>query len=179
MSKYSIEVNILDMNCDRIILKISFLIGAIVPIYQSFKWGNFKVSVTPNGVRRLLPFLPYLTGSDLDITVKIETIDKKPSTFSYESDFNYYVDNKCTTIKLESDNIALPQKKFITGMKIPRLSDKGHHKIIFGIAYPMLSEPYKIRIVDFYTIDQDELMMQFLFMAFGFIIGYIVKWIFG
>lgn len=159
---------------------------ATVPVYESFEWSDFKVTVKPRGIRKCLPILPYFTGSGINLSLSFETISGNQREFAYHWKC-YYVGADDVAQGIETGHASFlddPQKKATTVIKVKRLSYQGFYRIEVWIAYPIndrKGSPSKT-VVDFYTTDRDAITIKALFalvalLGIGF--GAFIKWLLG
>lgn len=55
-----------------------------MPSYRTYEWKDYKISTRPTGLRRLLRFVPYLSGGYIGLVISIRTKSKRKRTFSYK-----------------------------------------------------------------------------------------------
>ena len=154
-----------------------------MPVYRNFEWQDFKILIKPCGIRRVLPFLPYFTGSDINLSLSFETISGNQLEFAYYwKCFHAEANDNAQVIETgHATFLGNPQKKSTTIAKIGRLNYKGLYEIHVDISYPIENSNHSPStcVVSFYACDRDAFTIKCLFALVGVVgigIGCLISW---
>lgn len=162
-----------------------------MPIYHDFIWEDFKVSVRPTGIRRVLhvvpwrPFnIPYFTGSNVNLVLTIEVGSGEVREFAYHWQcFHESSDGIATSIERGDESfLNNPQNAITRDVRIPYLSSFGHYVVELQLVYPVRilqqTESKKVRIVDFYAQERDAFTIRVFLVLLPLIAG-VIGWVIG
>jgi hypothetical protein len=166
-----------------------------MPNYSDFTWEDFKVSVKPGGIRGIIHQLmgrkigfniPYSTGSDVILSLGIETISGNEREFAYNwTCLHEGADDVAQRIKSETASfLGNPQKKVAAVVMVSRLRYQGYYDIQISITYPIKNgnDSPSISIANFYTTDRDAFTLKLLFAIVGILAGLfgaLIEWLLG
>ena len=125
-----------------------------MPSYQDFEWDGGKLGIKRLGIRRLLPFLPYQTGSRPVIKLVLKRTKGKewPASMcvivdSIVGDQTVVFDEAVSSIEIGQSwkrSVPLGRTEFpgaydcrvmLRGVKGNKVTDKAmQHRVLFGVA---------------------------------------------
>ena len=153
--------------------------GIKMPTYRKnveIKNFDLRASICPIGIRRLLQFLPYLTGQDAKFTITLETISGKPRQFTHTIK-SCFVSSDRTAKQVSHDELLVHQTDNMiqTKLSVPFISLPGHYAVEFTFYYHNATRFESM--VELYASSKDLLFIRSVNLIVGGIIGIVIGWI--
>ena len=135
-----------------------------MPTYHKLTWGHYKVSVRPTGYRRFLHFLPYFTGTNINLVLTVRTSSNEKREFLY----NWFLrrfDGKQEHLLIQDGGncVGKAQYKITEELTLPYFSYPDKYTLQVSIHDKQWNKKVKNLVVaDFTIIDRDTIAMKFI-----------------
>ena len=132
----------------------------------------------PIGIRRILRFLPYLTGQAVNLEITLKTISGESREFLHTIKC-YFVssDRILKQINHEERLIQQTDNMIQTKLSIPFITTSGNYSIELALSYRGMTSIEAI--VDLHAMSKDLLIAKSFFIAMPLIIGGVIGWLLG
>ncbi|MCK4362556.1 MAG: hypothetical protein KAW13_04660 [Dehalococcoidia bacterium] len=161
--------------------------GTIVPSYKPFEWEDFRVAITPIGIRGWIHKLtcgriaiPFFTGCDLTLKLTIGSISGASYEFEYE--WTYYTPGIEHAILGSGDVQCFkdnPKNTIIARLNLPWISEPGQYFIEAVIRCP-IKEGFSSgmqKVVEFNAPSRDTWTITAFVSIFTLIIGFLLGFV--
>lgn len=156
-----------------------------MPTYHKLTWGHYEVSVRPTGYRRFLHFLPYFTGTNIDLVLTVHTSSNEKREFLY----NWFLrrfDGKQEHLLVQDGGscVGNAQSEMIEELTLPYFSYPDKFTLQVSIHDRQWNKRVENLVVaDFTIFDKDGINMKvFIALAVAGVstgIGFLIKYIAG
>ena len=143
-----------------------------MPKYRTVKWNDYKVSLKPKGWRAVMHFLPYLSGTDVRLTLSIQTQSGEPREFDCEL-FCHHYDGQRWTYMHNLSGVISPDTTPTAELKVDRqqyLVTYGEYVVSIKIREHDESSGL-LAIGNFSILERDKIIPYVVFSIISLVIG--------